>query len=677
MRTPLIVAFILATFWITYAAPGDLDQTFGNGGKLVNQMLTGNTRAISMQSDGKFVVAGSWEGDRWDVRVGLVRYNPDGTLDTTFGAAGKVQHPYWFIWNSVAIQSDGKIVVAGLTPAGEQSTNFCVGRYNADGTVDGTFGDNGYSCPSIGGTNYTAAYAVAILPSGNSMTAGDWDQGYFIASADGSIGSAMLDKGARTVSIAIQSDGKIVAVGGNGADFIVVRYTANGLLDTSFGTVGVVRTYEGGSANSVAIQPDGKIIAAGYACPGCPKAGYSGFGLVRLNSDGSLDKTFDADGKVETGISGIDVAYSVAVQPNGKIVAAGTCYGCQNHNFTIVRYQSEGSLDGSFGGDGISLVDFGNSNDESYGMALDLEGRAVVVGDSEGRLAIARVLLGTRETTFDFDGDGKTDIGVTRPNGGIKEWWLSRSSDSNVFSTVFGVESDISAPADFTGDGKTDIAVFRPSTGFWYVLRSEDFSYAAFPFGSNGDIPMPADYDGDGKADPAVFRPSGANWFINRSSDGQTTIAQFGAAGNQPVAADYDGDGKADIAIYRQNNGAQEWWIQRSTAGLFATVFGASGDKAVPGDYTSDGKTDIAVWRPSNGNWFILRSEDLSYLAFPWGANGDLPAPGDYDGDGKTDAAVFRQSSATWFVNRTGGQGPLITNFGANTDSPVAGAFVR
>ena len=294
---------------------------------------------------------------------------------------------------------------------------------------------------------------------------------------------------------------------------------------------------------------------------------------------------------------------------------------------------------------------------------------------------VVQIMIGNgaslRRSPFDFDGDGKSDIGITRPNSGITEWWISRSSDSNVFSTVFGVDSDISAPADFTGDGKTDIAVFRPSTGFWYVLRSEDFSYTAFPFGSNGDIPMPADYDGDGKADPAVFRPSGANWFINRSSDGQTTIAQFGAPGDQPVAADYDGDGKADIAVYRQNNGAQEWWIQRSTAGLFATVFGASGDKAVPGDYTGDGKADVAVWRPSNGNWFILRSEDFSYLAFPWGANGDLPAPGDYDGDGKTDAAVFRQSSATWFINRTGGSGPLITGFGLSGDAPVPSSFVR
>ena len=283
----------------------------------------------------------------------------------------------------------------------------------------------------------------------------------------------------------------------------------------------------------------------------------------------------------------------------------------------------------------------------------------------------------TTRPPFDFDGDRKTDIGIVRPNGGVMEWWISRSSDSNVFATGFGLATDIPAPADFTGDGKADIAIFRPSNGNWFILRSEDFTFLAFPFGANGDIPMPADYDGDGKADAAVFRPSSNTWFISRTSDSQTTIAQFGAAGDQPVAADYDGDGKADIAIFRQNGGNKEWWIQRSTAGLFATVFGATGDKAVPGDYTGDGKVDVAVWRPSNGNWFILRSEDLLFLGFPWGTNGDLPAPGDYDGDGKTDAAVFRPSSATWFINRTGGSGPLITGFGAATDSPVAGAFVR
>ena len=279
-------------------------------------------------------------------------------------------------------------------------------------------------------------------------------------------------------------------------------------------------------------------------------------------------------------------------------------------------------------------------------------------------------------TQFDFDGDGKADISIFRPNTPA-EWWISRSSDGQVNPFPFGSPTDKVVAADFTGDGKTDAAVFRPSTGEWLILRSEDGSFFSFPFGTNGDIPMPADFDGDGKADPAVFRPSTGTWFISQSGGGGTIIAQFGVNGDLPVATDYDGDGKADIAIVRRNAGNLEWWIQRSTAGFFVTIFGVTTDQAVPGDYTGDGKTDVAVFRPSSGTWFILRSEDFSFFSFPFGTNGDIPAPGDYDGDGKFDAAVFRQSAATWFINRTGGSGPLITSFGAAADTPVASAFVR
>ena len=104
--------------------------------------------------------------------------------------------------------------------------------------------------------------------------------------------------------------------------------------------------------------------------------------------------------------------------------------------------------------------------------------------------------------------------------------------------------------------------------------------------------------------------------------------------------------------------------------------FGVTGDKTVPGDYTGDGKADVAVFHPPTGEWFILRSEDFSYFAFPWGANGDVPVPGDYDGDGKFEAAVFRPSDTTWYINQTSG-GPAFINFGAPTDRPVPNAFVR
>ena len=272
---------------------------------------------------------------------------------------------------------------------------------------------------------------------------------------------------------------------------------------------------------------------------------------------------------------------------------------------------------------------------------------------------------------FDFDGDGKTDVGIFRP--AVGEWWINQSSNGVTTAGQFGSSSDIITPADFTGDGKTDIAFFQPSSGFWFVLRSEDFSYFAFPFGTSGDVPVPADYDGDGKADATVLRPSSSTWFIQRSSDGGATIGQFGSAGDVPVPADYDGDGKADIAIYRPSLG--QWWVQRSTAGILVLTFGVSTDKPVQGDFTGDGKADIAFWRPSTGEWFISRSEDLTYFSFPFGTNGDIPAPGDYDGDGKFDATVFRPSSATWFSQRTSA-GTLIAQFGANGDRPVANAFV-
>ena len=275
---------------------------------------------------------------------------------------------------------------------------------------------------------------------------------------------------------------------------------------------------------------------------------------------------------------------------------------------------------------------------------------------------------------FDFDGDSKSDLSIFRPAQG--EWWVSKSSNGGNFATQFGTSTDTVVPADFTGDGKTDVAYWRPSTGFWYVLRSEDFTFYAFPFGAGGDVPVPADFDGDGKADAGVFRPSAATWYISRSSGG-TTIQQFGLTTDKPVPADYDGDGKADLSVYRPTgaNGA-EWWISKSSGGTFATQFGSSTDKAVPADYTGDGKADVAFWIPSTGQWFILRSEDLTYYAFPFGGSGDAPVPGDYDGDGKMDAAVFRPSNSTWYANRSTA-GVLIQQFGQAGDVPLPNAFVR
>lgn len=267
----------------------------------------------------------------------------------------------------------------------------------------------------------------------------------------------------------------------------------------------------------------------------------------------------------------------------------------------------------------------------------------------------------------DFDGDGKSDIGVFRPSTGA---WYIQQSLAGFIAVGFGVNGDRIAPADYDGDGRTDIAVFRPSTGMWYIQRSQ-LGFLAFGFGANGDLPASGDFDGDGKADIAVFRPSTGAWYIQRSSLGFLGLS-FGANGDVPVVADYDGDGKSDVAVYRQSNGG--WYIQRSQLGFAAYAFGTPGDKPAPGDFDGDGKADITVFRPANGTWYVQRSQ-LGFLAFGFGANGDKPAPGDYDGDNKSDYAIFRPSTGSWYIQRSllgfYGQG-----FGANGDTPVAGAYV-
>jgi cytochrome c peroxidase len=276
----------------------------------------------------------------------------------------------------------------------------------------------------------------------------------------------------------------------------------------------------------------------------------------------------------------------------------------------------------------------------------------------------------------DFDGDGRTDISIFRPSPG--QWWINSSSTGSTTGLDFGASTDRIVPADYTGDGKTDVAVFRPSTGEWFVLRSEDSSFYAFPFGGAGDVPLPADYDGDGKADPTVFRPSGGHWYsLLSGNNGEVSIRQFGSTGDVPVTGDYDGDGRFDIGVFRPvgTGGGAEWWIERSSEGLFAVQFGLSTDKPVAQDYTGDGRTDVAFWRPETGTWYVLRSEDVSYYAFPFGEAGDIPAPGDYDGDGRADAAVFRVTNATWYSLRST-QGLHIETFGLTGDQPAPAAFV-
>lgn len=269
-------------------------------------------------------------------------------------------------------------------------------------------------------------------------------------------------------------------------------------------------------------------------------------------------------------------------------------------------------------------------------------------------------------TPFDFDGDGRADVSVFRPNGGF---WYMLNSQSGAAGQQFGASDDRIVPADFDGDGKTDVAVYR--NGTWFLNRSTD-GFTGLSFGAATDVPVPADYSGDGKAEVAVWRPSNGTWYIYNLTNNQITSVQLGASGDKPVPGNYDGSGGAEAAVFRPSNGT--WYTSTNPATNYgAVVFGTSEDKPVPADFDGDGKTDLALFRPSNGTWYVTRSTGGSTGAV-FGLGTDAPVPADYDGDGKADFAVFRDGN--WFMQRSQA-GFTGVGFGAATDKPLPNAFVR
>lgn len=275
----------------------------------------------------------------------------------------------------------------------------------------------------------------------------------------------------------------------------------------------------------------------------------------------------------------------------------------------------------------------------------------------------------------DFDGDGRTDISVYRPTGGL--WYLQRSIDGFV-GQQFGISTDVPVPGDYDGDGRTDLAVFRadanPANPDFFVLQSSTNTVSYAVWGATGDLPMTGDFDGDGKSDHAVYRPSN-NTFYLRNSNGSVNSDSFGTAGDIPLVMDYEGDGRSNIGVYRPS--ANTWFVARPTGvpaqNFYAMPFGLSSDMPVPADYDGDGSDDIAVFRPSSGIWYVRRSSDMGVTAVQFGANGDVPVPGDYDGDGRDDQAVFRNGA--WYLLRSTAGFTGIA-FGLGSDIPVPKRYV-
>lgn len=325
---------------VRYNNNGSLDSSFGTNGE-INSGISGRGNALAIQSDGKIVVS----GDRpilTQVDLIAARYNSDGKPDNTFGSGGQTIIPMGTSWssNSIKIQQDQKIIVVGSTYDGTHLI-FALVRLNRDGSTDNTFGTNGIVKTAVG----------------------------------------TLDQEASGVDL--QADNKIVAVGeindGVTRRIILVRYQANGMLDSTFGADGFVFSQPSVRHiyKSIKIQPDGKILVVGVS-PGPPRHGF----VLRFKNDGILDSTFNSTGSIT--LSAVDNGdfNSLSIQKDVKILLVG--YAALNLKYVsfIFRLNTDGTLDNKFGDNGLVLSSVGDGDFQAWDIASQADGKLILAGNS-------------------------------------------------------------------------------------------------------------------------------------------------------------------------------------------------------------------------------------------------------------------------------------------------------
>ncbi|MBC8048423.1 MAG: T9SS type A sorting domain-containing protein [Fimbriimonadaceae bacterium] len=418
----LLILFVHAVN--IYSQAGALDTTYGDGGKVVTSIGPNyeGILASALQADGKLVTAGySNTGTIFEYQIdfALVRYDTDGSTDITFGDDGKVVTDLGYIDDAIlgmAIDIEGKIIAVGSHyTMGDFTHDIAIARYNEDGTLDDTFSDDGILIYPVG-IGEDEAYNIIIQPDGKYIVCGyaltdDFSTDFVLIRlhSDGSPDDSFGDDGIVTtsigsgidkaLSITLQDDGKIIAAGksynGSNYDIALVRYNDDGSLDTSFGDDGKITTAIGTSdddAFQVLIQSDNKIVVGGSSI----YSAYSyEFVLIRYNEDGSLDDSFNADGIFTYSFGSSDRAFSISIQTDGKLLAAGKSYNGYDNDFALIRLNTDGSFDNSFDSDGIVTTDFGIYHDEAFTMQIQSDNKIIVAGRTyvdDDDFAVARYL---------------------------------------------------------------------------------------------------------------------------------------------------------------------------------------------------------------------------------------------------------------------------------------------
>ena len=619
----------------TPTSDGVLDSTFGTGG-IVTTNFGGFDKAkdVAIQSDGRIVVVGR-TGDQDDNNFVVVRYLPNGSLDPSFSSDGMVitdLSPSHDRATSVAIQDDGKLVVGGSS----SDSSFAIVRYNTDGSLDTTFSSDGVVETDFGSEALGSDLAIQsdgkIVIVGSVGQTGDEDFGLARFNIDGTLDTSFSQDGLVTTnfsqfadlasSVVIQEDGKIVVFGetenGSGEDYAFARYNPDGSLDTTFAGDGLFAV-DGESSfgidrtTGLALQADGKIVAAGNS--------FSGdWTVMRLDVDGTLDTTFAGDGLVVTPLGPFDSAQSVAVQEDGKILAAGYSDGPGGSGFAVVRYLANGLLDETFGDNGVFgfRLEFDFFGD-AEAIAFQSGGRIIVVGNS-GNSGSDFVVFRLHPEPVDGGGiynsgslflESSTISGNTaaQRGGGIfnseagnvdlENMTISLNRSSDFGATV--TEGD----PDFSDDGKASTGPFivRSDVALDVAVQEDGMFVTAGYREFNGEVSfLLTRFDRTGQLDDSF----GGGGLITTEIglDARATSIELLPDGKILVGGTSDGD--FALARYNRDGSLDQSF---GTNGVETTdiVFGAN-DSATGIGVLSDGKIIVAGTSDgsNNGNDFAL-----------------------------------------------------------------------
>lgn len=590
-----------------YNTDGNLDNSFANKGKQTTDFGFSKPAdqggeypendliySVAVQSNGKIVVSGSAFNYSNNFReLAVARYNTDGKPDSSFSHDGRrttnfgVSENYGF---SIAFQSDEKIVVAGYANINADTYDLAIVRFDSNGSLDNTFNGNG------------------------KQTMG--------------FGSADRNRNA----VVIQKDGKIIVEGdsydGSNYDFAIVRFNKNGKLDNTFNGNGKKITDLGSTsdyANSVAIQEDGKIIEAGSTFNG---NNYK-LALVRYNTDGSADDTFSDNGKL---IQGLNQGYTIytgsAVQQDKKIIAAGYTWNGSNYDFAITRYNTDGSLDSSFSKDGKQTTDIGSGDDFANSVFLQNDGKIVVAGytnadNVHSYLALVRYNTdGSPDKTFSGDGKQTTNFGFYAEIGGS----AAIQSDGKIViaGSVFtgsNYDSVDIAVARYNTDGSLDKTFSNDGKQITDLNSSDDFSSSVIIQNDQKIVVTGRSSDGV-KNSFALVRYNANGTLDNTFSGDGKQVSDFGTGDYFDEAAAIQPDGKIVLAGYVQVDGSgSSFAVARyNTNGQPDTTFNGTGLKTR--DFGSGFEVATSVAIQTNGKIIVAGGTDGNFTLARYNSNG-------------------------------------------------------